>query len=91
MLISESEIAVNLGGTAKQSPSVPDELTAVSLLRRKGGLFCKGGCPMEQQLGMTDETTMPAGEYITGSEVLLRGLLQEGDVYSHEWPFQPNR
>lgn len=32
---------------------------------------------MEQQLGMTDETTMPAGEYITGSEVLLRGLMQE--------------
>ncbi|WP_340025769.1 biosynthetic-type acetolactate synthase large subunit [Paenibacillus sp. FSL K6-1096] len=33
---------------------------------------------MEQQLGMTNETTMPSEEYITGSEVLLRGLLQEG-------------
>ena len=33
---------------------------------------------MEQQLGMTNETTTPSEEYITGSEVLLRGLLQEG-------------
>ena len=29
---------------------------------------------MEQQLGMTNETTTPSEEYITGSEVLLRGL-----------------
>lgn len=33
---------------------------------------------MEQQLGMTNETTMLSEEYIIGSEVLLRGLLQEG-------------
>ncbi|SDE16722.1 acetolactate synthase, large subunit [Paenibacillus sp. UNCCL117] len=33
---------------------------------------------MEQQIGMTNETTTPSEEYITGSEVLLRGLLQEG-------------
>lgn len=33
---------------------------------------------MEQQLGMTNEKTTPSEEYITGSEVLLRGLLQEG-------------
>lgn len=33
---------------------------------------------MEQKLGMTNETTTSSEEYITGSEVLLRGLLQEG-------------
>ena len=33
---------------------------------------------MEQKLGMKNETTTPSEEYITGSEVLLRGLLQEG-------------
>lgn len=33
---------------------------------------------MEQKLGMINETTTSSEEYITGSEVLLRGLLQEG-------------
>lgn len=33
---------------------------------------------MEQQVGMTNEATTPSEEYITGSEVLLRGLLKEG-------------
>jgi acetolactate synthase I/II/III large subunit len=33
---------------------------------------------VEQQLGMTNETTTPSEEYITGSEVLLRGFLEEG-------------